>query len=301
MLSRLKRLVRRALPKKQKPFKLVMTLLVRDEQDILRANIEFHLAMGVDFIIATDNKSVDSTPDILKEYQAKGLLHYIYEGDDDYNQTAWVTRMARMAANDFDATWVINNDADEFWWPMSKDNLKDELKVLPPEICAVSAERRDFVPVEGSADAFASKMIYKEKQSYNAKGKPLPPKVAHRAIPHVEVVQGNHGVWGFPVYEEVTDAIEIQHFPLRSYKQFENKIVKGGQAYERNEKLGDTAGATWKGLYEEYKKGNLMAHYKEKEYSPERLQQGLDSGELLLDERLPTLLKSLKIKDNVGL
>ena len=29
--------------------KLIMTMLVRDEEDVLRANIEFHLAQGVDF------------------------------------------------------------------------------------------------------------------------------------------------------------------------------------------------------------------------------------------------------------
>ncbi len=41
--------------------KLVMTLLVRDEQDIIRENIEFHLAQGVNFFVVTDNKSVDAT------------------------------------------------------------------------------------------------------------------------------------------------------------------------------------------------------------------------------------------------
>jgi len=40
---------------------LIMTLLVRDEEDIIQENIEYHLARGIDFIIATDNLSVDST------------------------------------------------------------------------------------------------------------------------------------------------------------------------------------------------------------------------------------------------
>ncbi len=59
--------------------KLVMTLLARDEGDIIRRNIEFHLSHGVDFIIATDNASSDNTRDILTEYKNKGKLYLIDE------------------------------------------------------------------------------------------------------------------------------------------------------------------------------------------------------------------------------
>ena len=40
--------------------KLVMTLLVRDEEDIVRENLDFHLAQGVDEVIVTDNGSEDA-------------------------------------------------------------------------------------------------------------------------------------------------------------------------------------------------------------------------------------------------
>ncbi len=112
--------------------KLVMTLLVRDEEDIIRDNIEFHLAQGVDFIIAMDNISEDQTTEILREYESKGVLHYVYEGTDTLNQHEWVTRMARKAYNDFGADWVINNDADEFWWPI-EGNLKDTFYSIEQE------------------------------------------------------------------------------------------------------------------------------------------------------------------------
>jgi len=38
-----------------------MTLAVRDEADVIEANIGYHLDAGVDFVIATDPRSTDGT------------------------------------------------------------------------------------------------------------------------------------------------------------------------------------------------------------------------------------------------
>jgi hypothetical protein len=56
--------------------KIVMTLLLRDEEDIIRENLDFHYNQDVDFIIATDNLSVDGTKGILLEYQQQGRLKW---------------------------------------------------------------------------------------------------------------------------------------------------------------------------------------------------------------------------------
>ena len=75
--------------------KLVMTLLARNEADIVDAQIAFHLHAGVDFVIATDNRSDDGTTEIFEKYARAGVLHLLEEHGDDMRQQEWVTRMAR--------------------------------------------------------------------------------------------------------------------------------------------------------------------------------------------------------------
>jgi len=273
--------------------KLVMTLLVRDEEDILQSNIEFHLAKGVDFIIATDNLSVDSTADILKEYENKGVLRYIHEYADNYNQRQWVTRMAKMASVKYGADWVINNDADEFWWPL-EGSLKDTFSNISGDRNIVIANRSNFVAIEDFGSPFYDYMIYKQKRSLNSLGQSLPPKVAHRACADIRVFQGNHGVDGLGPQNSISDIIEIFHFPGRSRKQLLNKIIKGGAGYERNENLDEEVGLTWRVLYKEFiENGNLDRYFKSQFYSKDRIEKEIESGKLLVDERLKKFFNGL--------
>ena len=105
--SRLKRKLKAAILLKRNT-KLIMTLLVRDEEDIIEKNIRFHLNHGVDFIIATDNGSVDGTRDILKKYESKGVLHLIDEEIQDFSQAEWVNRMGKLAYEKYHADTLLS-------------------------------------------------------------------------------------------------------------------------------------------------------------------------------------------------
>ena len=78
--------------------KIVMTIAVRNEADIIEENFRYHLGAGVDFIMATDHRSEDGTTEILERYERDGLLHLTRETGEAFLQTEWVTRMARLAA-----------------------------------------------------------------------------------------------------------------------------------------------------------------------------------------------------------
>jgi hypothetical protein len=86
--------------------------------------------------------------------------------------------------------------------------------------------------------------------------------------------------------------LQIFHYPLRSYKQFENKIVKGGAAYEANTELAYAAGYSWRELYKLWQAGELPSYFRERILSPEQIEEQLQNGVLLIDKTAADMLKS---------
>ena len=265
--------------------RIVMTLLVRDEEDILVQNLEFHRAQGVDHFIITDNLSKDRTPSIIQHYVRKGWVSSIFEVEDDYSQSEWVTRMARMALR-FGADWVINSDADEFWVPAC-GNLKEFYGGVRMDVSTVISSRHDFVYMGKIGGDWHHRMIYRKAVSLNYTDDLLPPKTAHRASTDVVVHQGNHDVSGLDGTKAALPGLEILHFPIRSKAQFENKIRNGGAAYARNEKLPLTMARGWRSLYATLTtEGSLDSYLKSQRFTPEQISAGLASGALIEDARL---------------
>jgi hypothetical protein len=122
----------------------------------------------------------------------------------------------------------------------------------------------------------------------------LPPKICHRAAPKVVIAQGNHRVIR-PVRATLPapGPITILHFPMRTWAQFENKIRKGGAAYERNAELHPRLGSTWRELYGLHRDGKLRAFYEQSQLAPEDVAPGIAHGGLVVDRRLRESLRRL--------
>ena len=125
--------------------RLILTLLCRNEIDIIDSMIRFHLGHGVDCIVATDNGSNDGTRECLQHYVHSGKLLLIDQPESTHDQAVWVSVMARMATEQLAADWLIHSDADEFWWPLNGD-LKTTLQAVPPGVQALTVGRTNFLP-----------------------------------------------------------------------------------------------------------------------------------------------------------
>ena len=276
--------------------RLIMTLLVRNEEDVVKENIDFHLFQGVDHIVAMNNLSTDSTRDILSNYASQGVLTLIDQEDDDYAQSEWVTEMVSIAHYQFGADWIINNDADEFWFAENQ-NLKSFFEHLPNHINLVRGQRNDMVCVEGpngqdDRQPFYRRMKYRTLYSPDTPLQRPGSKVAHRSLPGVRVMQGNHHVAGFPEKVFSAKELDILHYPLRSSKQFMQKINLGGKAYRNNKNLPKRIGHTWRHMYKELKKTGKISYLEENIYTFEQLDRMIDEGRVVLDSRLMAILDS---------
>ncbi len=264
-----------------------MTLLVRDEVDVVAAMIEHHLAAGVDLVVATDNGSVDGTVEVLEAYRDAGVLELHHEPAQDYEQGRWVTRMARRAAAVHGADWVLNADADEFFWAPS---LPGVLDAVDPRCGVVEMRRDNLVDDPAMPGGWVHRLVVRDTASLSPRGTRIGPKTCHRGDPDVEVSQGNHGVSGPRLGPLTPGALEILHVPDRGYDQYHRKIANGGAAYAANTRLDPGVGWHWREDYEHLRAGRLREVYAARR--PD-LAVGLASGVLVPDTHLRDRLTSL--------
>lgn len=242
--------------------RLIMTLLVKNEEDMLEENLLFHKAMGVDGFIITDNNSSDRTPEIIRKYKEKGwIVEAIEEKATDYQQKKWVDRMIWKAKSVHKADWVINADADEIWYAPS-DDLKTEL--VSSRANVLTCEMKCVYPEEGKPfwQWGQTVEVVNDLERYNLSRYSLfarqNKKVIHRTAGYIQISMGNHKVTMFPKKVEKSN-IHIYHYNIRGKKPFLEKMINGGRQLEQNPKK--HGGRHWRYFYQLYKEGLLEAEY----------------------------------------
>jgi hypothetical protein len=273
---------------------LVMTLLARDEIDIVEEWLAFHLNAGADMVIATDNRSVDGTTEVLERYARSGDVHLIREPGEDLRQNEWVTRMARLAATEYGADWVINSDADEFWWPRGA-SLSEVLSAVPPRYGTVGAFLRVFCPRPGEEE-FAERMTvrFSALAPINDPASLYKPirKVVHRGHPEIELTRGNHALVDSPFAPlRGWFPIECFHFPLRSVDQCAHKAELQGSAFAKHISRPPTAYHA--DMYEALRSGRIGEYYQALVVSDDEVERGLAEGRLVVDTRLRDALRTV--------
>ncbi|MDT7804170.1 MAG: hypothetical protein QOI78_7603 [Actinomycetota bacterium] len=275
-----------------------MTLLVRDEADIVAATVEHHLAAGVDFVVATDNGSVDGTTEILERYREAGVLELRHEPSHDYEQGRWVTAMARRAAETHGADWVINGDADEFLWPgaatgLDRTAIPDALTAVGSRCGTVEMVRDNLVADPARRGPWPSTHVLRDTLSLSARGTRIGNKVCHRADPGVTVGFGNHSATGAPGGLAAERPLGILHVPDRGLAQFTRKVANAGAAFAANTRLDPGIGWHLREDYQRLLDGELAQAWAGRQPDAAAVAAGLAEGTLVHDSRLTDRLTAL--------
>jgi hypothetical protein len=120
---------------------VLTTVFDGDDAESAEANVAYHLAAGVDLVLA-----VVQDDRVAAALQAFGDRVRVDRGGENRELR---TGLARQAVTNHGADWVISADPAEFWWPRG-ENLKEVLAPIPERYTIVQGLRRDFPPGEST-------------------------------------------------------------------------------------------------------------------------------------------------------
>jgi glycosyltransferase involved in cell wall biosynthesis len=260
-------------------FRLVMTILVRDEADIIEANIRTHAALGVDAFAVMDNGSTDGTREILEKLSQEFEM-IVLDETGNYKQAKWMLQLAKIARDKLGADWVINNDADEFYIPNNGLSLKENLS---KKRGVHTITRYNMIP---DADSIVSNQFFdaqyyvkspvfykKSKEIENPKQSIIIGKIGPKTIvdPHglIYLRGGNHKAlhWAglrdyFRTgYDRIPrhPHIEVFHYSIRNYAQFEKNIINRKRLLESGKKV--SMGPHYRRWVKMYNEGTLEQEF----------------------------------------
>ncbi len=286
-------------------FRIVMTILVKNEDDIIEQNIRTHAALGVDAFVVMENDSTDATADILQKLQREFDISIIHE-KGLYSQAKWMKRLA-LEAKKRGADWVINNDADEFWIPQEGKNLREVLafkgSVLTVDrfnmLLDPAAQREGFL---ASVHRVENPVAYTRERQIGVENISMVlTKIGPKTIvnPHglIEIRGGNHKAWHIASsYEYLfrkADAIKryphirVYHYPFRSYEQFEKNIRNRKMLLESGKHI--RMGPHYRRWVKLYNAGKLQEEYERLLFGEEEIAVLRKYG-IVAEDRTPAAL-----------
>ncbi|GHC52813.1 glycosyltransferase family 2 protein [Neogemmobacter tilapiae] len=229
----------------KQPF-LIMSILVRDEADIIEQNLRWHRRQGVDRFVVIDHASTDGTTQVLRRLAREMPIDISRRTDPVVQQAIWTRDLIRKARGKYGHVWHIANDADEFYIPPPGETLKSYLlgqkdnRLLEVPRQNVIFAREDLADHGWrAAPMFESRVTTPAPEGMESPETvvSLPfeyyatnPKVVFQVATLKHLTKGAHRATMDPPCEAMQSALRILHFPFRDAEEFLTSARRLGES-----------------------------------------------------------------------
>ena len=232
--------------------RVAAVMMIKDEADIIHANLSWLFRMGIRRFLVMDNMSTDGTWDELMRFRTEYPEATLLAAPDRvvaYFQSEKTTAMAQVALAQWpDLDWILPVDADEFC--IARHGMH-ALAYVPPHVDALTIPKLVHFLRRGAPEDEPPLPHMTVRSSLYA----TPPKVVLRARKGVTIDQGNHKILD-DLGKRIVYAGGFQYgffhreFQTRGFAHFLRKVRNGGVALVAAKFEGrDVGGEHWFTLY----------------------------------------------------
>ena len=218
--------------------------MVRNEVDIIRLNVLYHLASGIDRMLIVDNGSTDGTDGVLQQLSLEHPEVRWSRDDGPFLPSRVMTELAREAFEE-GADWVVPVDADEFWHAPGGD-LRRVLENT--EAGVLRARAVNFIQRRGQRESSPEALTHMTRRAASPVGPPghaqslvesrriafvekvYPQKCICRPTAEVEIQTGHHSISGAAGPRMRTEELVCLHAPMRSRDALAERITSASRA-----------------------------------------------------------------------
>ena len=298
---------RRRVRDRRKQIKLIMTLVVKNEENIIEQNIRFHHAMGVDGFIVTTHNCTDHTVSILNKLKKEGfVIETIKKTTPDHKHKIWVNEMVHFAKNKMGADWVINADADEFYYSQSLDLKKSIINEMSGKTNVLWVDSLFLFPDDRPDFLNCPYFVVNPFTKFKAEelkidvdplfedfiGSQGCTKVIHKTHGFKSVVDGNHDVYMRNRVKHQSADIRLYHFHIRNYYGWEEKVKRWQKSIFL---LPEDQGIHMKNMVRLYEAGKLRKEY-DKKYGKKMRDFLIENGVVSRDLSVSDFMRNRGIK-----
>lgn len=286
-----------------RPFRSIGLSMVRNEQDIIEPFVRHNLGF-LDFLVVVDNKSLDSTRDILVSLAHEtGRLAVWDKSDFGCSQSVLMTNLLHRVQSVFFADFIMFFDADEFIAAPSREAFSEQLEAIPSYKVGKIPWKTYVLPKHADLKAMAEdpprSMTWIRRKEGEQHYKAIL-RLDGRLLPTYSVSPGNHRLFDgadkdnpFSSDKEVPfvglSNCHMLHFPVRSEAQITSKSVNGWMSIEAKRQTGAHMGRNeahhWKENFDRAVNGQIGGILPEASMNYSQAPRAIDWDADCLEER----------------